>query len=163
MDRALRRGRSDVRRPRRIQVVGVNSTPRLRSDALERGGRDAPNGPRRRAARVRAPPRPAAGPRPQAARWRPDQPGRATLLALLCDLEVDVVLHGHIHRAHCWQVSDGRMPLVVASAGALVNDGRRDASFLELLADDGRLAVWRRSVAHGAPIMLYEGTRNVRA
>jgi hypothetical protein len=49
--------------------------------------------------------------------------------------------------------------MVVASAGALVNDGRRDASFLEVLADNGRLEVWRHSVARGAPIQLYQGGR----
>ena len=59
------------------------------------------------------------------------------LLALLCDLEVDVALHGHVHRAHVWQVSDGRHALVVSSAGALVNDGRRDASFNELVVEGG--------------------------
>jgi hypothetical protein len=39
----------------------------------------------------------------------------------------------------------------------------REAPEDERLADDGRLEVWCRSVAHGAPIMLYEGTRTVRA
>ena len=81
------------------------------------------------------------------------------ILALLCDLRVDLVLHGHIHRAHVWQISDGRHAIVVASAGALVNDGRRDASFLEIVADDSTLRINRRSVATGAPTALYEGTR----
>jgi 3',5'-cyclic AMP phosphodiesterase CpdA len=146
----------------RIQVVGVSSTPRLRSSALERAAetiRAAPAGALRVFALHHG-----VLPVPGRKLRDGDLTHRAgDLLALLCDLEVDVVLHGHVHRAHCWQVSDGRHSLVVASAGALVNDGRRDASFLELLAEDGRLAVSRRSVAHGAPIMLYEGTRNVRA
>jgi 3',5'-cyclic AMP phosphodiesterase CpdA len=145
-----------------VQVVGVSSTPRLRSSALERAAetiRSAPVGALRVFALHHG-----ILPVPGRKLRDGDLTNRAgDVLALLCDLEVDVVLHGHIHRAHCWQVSDGRHALVVASAGALVNDGRRDASFLELLADDGRLEVWRRSVAHGAPIMLYEGTRTVRA
>ena len=146
----------------RIQVVGVSSTPRLRSSALERAAetiRTAPAGALRVFALHHG-----VMPVPGRKLRDGDLTHRAgDLLALLSDLEVDVVLHGHIHRAHCWEVSDGRHALVVASAGALVNDGRRDASFLELLAEDGRLGVWRRSVAHGAPIMLYEGSRSMRA
>ena len=75
---------------------------------------------------------------------------------------VDLALHGHIHRANAWQLSDGRGSLVVASAGALVNDGRRDASYLEILAEHGRLAIWRRSVSTGRPTLLYEGARAAR-
>jgi 3',5'-cyclic AMP phosphodiesterase CpdA len=79
------------------------------------------------------------------------------VLALLSDLDVDLALHGHIHRANAWQLSDGRGAIVVASAGALINDGRRDASYLEVVAERGRLAVWRRSVATGRSTLLYEG------
>ena len=75
---------------------------------------------------------------------------------------MDLALHGHIHRAHAWQVGDGRHTVVIASAGALVNDGRRDASFLDILAEDGTLQVWRRSVATGRPTLLYEGARSAR-
>jgi hypothetical protein len=57
-------------------------------------------------------------------------------------------------RANAWRVSDGRGSIVVASAGALVNDGRRDASYLEVLAERGMLAVWRRSVSTGRPTLL---------
>jgi 3',5'-cyclic AMP phosphodiesterase CpdA len=145
-----------------VQVVGVNSTPRLRGSELERAAgliRSASEGALRVVALHHG-----VLPIPGRKLRDGDLATRAgDLLALLCDLEVDVVLHGHIHRAHCWQVSDGRHTLVVASAGALVNDGRRDASFIELLADNGRLEVWRRSVAHGAPIRLYDGMRAVRA
>jgi hypothetical protein len=81
------------------------------------------------------------------------------VLALLADLRVDLALHGHIHRANAWQVSDGRGSLVVASVGALVNDGRRDAIYLEIYAEHGRLAVWRWSVSTGQPTQLYEGAR----
>jgi 3',5'-cyclic AMP phosphodiesterase CpdA len=145
-----------------IHVVAVNSTPRLRSEALERASRRL-----RRAApgtlRVFALHH---GLLPVPGRKLRD--GDLTnrsgdLLALLCDLEVDLALHGHIHRAHAWQVGDGRHTVVIASAGALVNDGRRDASYLEVLAEDGRLAVWRRSVATGRPTLLYEGSRGTRA
>jgi hypothetical protein len=52
---------------------------------------------------------------------------------------------------------------VVASAGALVNDGRRDASFLEIVAADGRLMIHRRSVATGRPSLLYDATLRVAA
>ena len=79
------------------------------------------------------------------------------VIALLMDLEVDLALHGHVHRAHAWQVSDGRHELVVASAGALVNDGRRDASFLEIAVEGGTLVIRRRSVATGRPTTLFEG------
>jgi hypothetical protein len=81
------------------------------------------------------------------------------VLALLADLRVDLALHGHIHRANAWQLSDGRGAIVVASAGALVNDGRRDASYLEVLAERGRLSIWRRSVSTGRPTLLSEGAR----
>jgi 3',5'-cyclic AMP phosphodiesterase CpdA len=144
-----------------IHVVGVTSTPRLRSEALEVAAR-------------------------QMRRAGPDSlrvfalhhgllpvPGRklregdlshrsGDVLALLSDLGVDLALHGHIHRANAWQVSDGRGSIVVASAGALVNDGRRDASYLEILAERGMLAVWRRSVSTGRPTLLYEGVRAAR-
>ena len=79
------------------------------------------------------------------------------LLALLLDLGVGLALHGHIHRAHAWRLSDGKTNLVVASSGALVNDARSDASFLEVVVEDGRLKIWRRSVAAGSPTLLFEG------
>jgi 3',5'-cyclic AMP phosphodiesterase CpdA len=144
-----------------VQVVAVNSTPRLRSESLERAAREL-----RRA-------------RPGALRIFAlhhgllPVPGRklrdgdlthrsGDVLALLTDLQVDLALHGHIHRANAWQLSDGRGTVVIASAGALVNDGRRDASYLEILDEHGRLAVWRRSVSTGQPTLLYEGARTAR-
>jgi 3',5'-cyclic AMP phosphodiesterase CpdA len=146
----------------RIHVVGMNSTPRLRASTLERAAdriREAADGALRVVALHH-------GLLPVPGRKLRDgdmAPRAGDALALLCDLEVDLVLHGHVHRAHCWQISNGRHSLVVASAGALVNDGRRDASFLDVLADDGRLEVWRRSAAGGAPIRLYEGAHAARA
>ena len=83
------------------------------------------------------------------------------VLALLMDLHVDLALHGHLHRAHAWQVSDGLHAVVVAGAGALVNDGRRDASFLEITADESTIGVRRRSPSGGAET-LYEGARAAR-
>ncbi len=150
-----------VHRGTDVHVVGVTSTPRLRSEALEVAARQM-----RRA-------------RPGALRVFAlhhgllPVPGRklrdgdlshrsGDVLALLSDLGVDLALHGHIHRANAWQVSDGRGSVVVASAGALVNDGRRDASYLEVLAERGMLAVWRRSVSTGRPTLLYEGVRTAR-
>jgi 3',5'-cyclic AMP phosphodiesterase CpdA len=150
-----------VHRGADIHVVGVMSTPRLRSEVLEVAARQM-----RRAA-------------PDALRVFAlhhgllPVPGRklrdgdlshrsGDVLALLADLGVDLALHGHIHRAHAWQVSDGRGSIVVASAGALVNDGRRDASYLEVVAERGMLAVWRRSVSTGRPTLLYEGARAAR-
>jgi 3',5'-cyclic AMP phosphodiesterase CpdA len=141
-----------------VHLVGVNSTPRLRASTLERAAeaiRQAPPGALRIVALHH-------GLLPVPGRKLRDgdlAPRSGDALALLCDLEVDLVLHGHIHRAHCWQLSDGRHTMVVASAGALVNDGRRDASFLDVLADNGRLEIWRHSVARGAPIQLYQGAR----
>lgn len=144
-----------------VHVVAVNSTPRLRSESLERAAREM-----RRA-------------KPGALRIFAlhhgllPVPGRklrdgdlthrsGDVLALLADLDVDLALHGHIHRANVWQLSDGRGVVVVASAGALVNDGRRDASYLEILDEHGRLAIWRRSVSTGRPTQLYEGARSAR-
>jgi hypothetical protein len=75
---------------------------------------------------------------------------------------VDLALHGHIHRAHVWAVSDGERSIVVASAGALVNDGRRDASYLDIVAERGRLAIWRRSATTGRPTLVYEGALAAR-
>ena len=144
-----------------VHVVAVNSTPRLRSEALEvaaRALRAAPPG----ALRVFAMHH---GLLPVPGRKLRDgdlSHRSGDVLALLADLGVDLALHGHIHRAYAWQISDGRGSIVIASAGALVNDGRRDASYLEVLAEHGRLAVWRRSVATGLPSLLYEGARSSR-
>jgi Icc protein len=89
------------------------------------------------------------------------------VLALLCDLGVDIVLHGHVHRAHVWEVGDARGRVVVASAGALVNDGRRDASYLDILVDGEdrqgsgtrTIEINRRSVATGRSTLLFSATR----
>ena len=142
----------------RIQLVAVNSTPRLRPNELERAAR-----------RLRRSPAGAFRifalhhgllPVPGRKLRDGDLTSRAgDLLALLLELKVDLVLHGHIHRAHAWLVSDGHHEMVVASAGALVNDGRRDASFNEILVGDGRLEVRRRSVATGEPRLLFKTTR----
>ncbi|HEY2888786.1 MAG TPA: metallophosphoesterase [Candidatus Limnocylindrales bacterium] len=152
-------GRLDARyADPRIQLVAVNSSPRLRSAELERAAR-----------RLRRSPAGALRvfvlhhgllPVPGRKLRDGDLAGRAgDLLALLLELKVDLVLHGHIHRAHAWLVSDGHHQMVVASAGALVNDGRRDASFNEILVDGGRLEVRRRSVATGEPSVLFQMTR----
>jgi 3',5'-cyclic AMP phosphodiesterase CpdA len=142
----------------RVVVVGLNSTPRLRPESLERAARrlrQAPRGALRIVALHHG-----LLPVPGRKLRDGDVTSRAgDVLELLCDLRVDLVLHGHIHRAHAWQLSNGQHALVVASAGALVNDGRRDASFLEVLAGDDRLVVERRSAATGASTRLYEGAR----
>jgi 3',5'-cyclic AMP phosphodiesterase CpdA len=152
-------GRLDARfAAPRIQLVAVNSTPRLRPAELERAAR-----------RLRRSPAGAFRifalhhgllPVPGRKLRDGDLANRSgDLLALLLELKVDLVLHGHIHRAHAWLVSDGHHQTVVASAGALVNDGRRDASFNEILVEDGRLEVRRRSVATGEPSLLFQTTR----
>jgi len=142
----------------RLHVVGVDSNPRLRSAALERAAaamRRAKPGALRVFALHHA-----LLPIPGRKLRDGDLAHRAgDVLALLLDLRVDLALHGHVHRAHVWEISDGRHELVVASAGALVNDGRRDASFLDVLAEDGRLEIRRRSVATGRPTLLYDGRR----
>lgn len=142
----------------RIEAVAVNSTPRLRSEQLERAARrlrNAADG----AVRVFALHH-GLLPVPGRKLRDGDLTSRAgDLLALLLELKVDLVLHGHIHRAHAWLVSDGHHQMVVASAGALVNDGRRDASFNEIRVADGRLEVHRRSVATGARTMLFQTRR----
>jgi 3',5'-cyclic AMP phosphodiesterase CpdA len=142
----------------RIQLVAVNSTPRLRPSELERAARRlrrSPAGAFRIVALHHG-----LLPVPGRKLRDGDLAGRAgDLLALLLELKVDLVLHGHIHRAHAWLVSDGHHEMVVASAGALVNDGRRDASFNEILVGDGRLEVRRRSVATGEPRLLFKTNR----
>jgi 3',5'-cyclic AMP phosphodiesterase CpdA len=144
-----------------IHVVAVNSTPRLRSEALEVAARQmrraAPGALRIFALHHGLLPVPGRKLRDGDLTHR-----SGDVLALLADLGVDLALHGHIHRAHAWQLSDGRGSVLVASAGALVNDGRRDASYLEILAERGRLAIWRRSVSTGRPTLLYEGARIAR-
>jgi 3',5'-cyclic AMP phosphodiesterase CpdA len=159
---AARFGRSNAGyRSRDVHVVTVNSTPRLRSEALEvasrRMRRAAPGALRVFALHHGLLPVPGRKLRDG------DLTHRAgDVLALLADLGVDLALHGHIHRANAWQLSDGRNSIVIASAGALVNDGRRDASYLEVLAERGRLAIWRRSVSTGRPTLLYEGALAAR-
>jgi len=144
-----------------VHVVAVNSTPRLRSEALEvaarRMRRATPGALRVFALHHGLLPVPGRKLRDGDLTHR-----SGDVLALLTDLNVDLALHGHIHRANAWQLSDGRGSLVVASAGALVNDGRRDASYLEILAERGRLSIWRRSVSTGRPTLLYEGARAAR-
>jgi len=142
----------------RVELVGVNSTPRLRPDQLERAGRRlrraAPGALRVFALHHGLLPVPGRKLRDG------DLASRAgDLLALLLELRVDLVLHGHIHRAHGWVVSDGRHRTLVVSAGALVNDGRRDASFNEIRVGGGRLEVYRRSVSTGEPTLLIKTRR----
>jgi 3',5'-cyclic AMP phosphodiesterase CpdA len=151
-------GSTAVHRGADVHIVGVTTTPRLRSEALERAARQlrraAPGALRVLALHHGLLPVPGRKLRDG------DLTNRAgDVLALLTDLQVDLALHGHIHRANAWHLSDGRGSLVVASAGALVNDGRRDASYLEVDIERGRLAVWRRSVSTGRPTLLYEGAR----
>lgn len=152
-------GRLDARHADpQIQLVAVNSTPRLRPAELERAARRLRRAP---AGALRI-----SGlhhgllPVPGRKLRDGDLANRAgDLLALLLELKVDLVLHGHVHRAHAWLVSDGHHETVVASAGALVNDGRRDASFNEIVVGGGRLEVRRRSVATGEPSLLFQTTR----
>jgi 3',5'-cyclic AMP phosphodiesterase CpdA len=152
-------GRLDARFANpRIQLVAVNSTPRLRPVELERAARRlrrSPDGAFRIFALHHG-----LLPVPGRKLRDGDLASRAgDLLALLLELKVDLVLHGHIHRAHAWLVSDGHHQTVVASAGALVNDGRRDASFNEIVVEGGRLEVRRRSVASGEPSLIFATTR----
>jgi 3',5'-cyclic AMP phosphodiesterase CpdA len=144
-----------------FHVVAVNSTPRLGSAALELAARDlraaAPRALRVFALHHGLLPVPGRKLRDGDLSHR-----SGDILALLTNMGVDLALHGHIHRAHVWSVSDGDRSLVVASAGALVNDGRRDASFLDIVAERGRLAIWRRSATTGQPTLAYEGALATR-
>ncbi len=140
----------------RLHVVGVDSNPRLRSSTLEKAAK-AMRRADRGALRVFALHH-GLLPVPGRKLRDGDLSHRAgDVLALLLDLEVDLALHGHVHRAHAWRIATGERALVVASAGALVNDGRRDASFLEIDVEGGTLVVRRRSVATGRPATLFEG------
>ncbi len=140
-----------------IHLAAVNSTPRLRTESLANAARRlrrAPVGAVRVFALhhglVAAPGRKVRD---------GDLSHRAgDVLALLLDLHVDLALHGHLHRAHAWQVSDGQHATVIAGAGALVNDGRRDASFVEIDIDEATLTVRRRSPSGGGEV-LYTGPR----
>jgi 3',5'-cyclic AMP phosphodiesterase CpdA len=136
-----------------IVAVGVSSSPKLSSQSLTRAARRLRKFPD--AFRVFALHH---GLLPVPGRKLRDGdlvPRAGDVLSLLCDLGVDLVLHGHVHRAHVWRVADSRGSLLVASAGALVNDGRRDASFLEIVVDGGFVEVSRRSVATGRASPLY--------
>jgi len=145
-------------RDEHVSIVGLNSSPRLRPESLERAARrlrQAPPGVLRIVAMHHG-----LLPVPGRKLRDGDVTNRAgDVLELLIDLRVDLVLHGHIHRANAWQLSNGHHGLVVASAGALVNDGRLDASFLEVVAGDDRLTIDRRSAATGAALRLYDGPR----
>jgi len=143
-----------------VHIVGVDSNPRLRSEVLEWAAR-AMRLARQGVLRVFALHH-GLLPAPGRKLRDGDLSHRAgDVDALLADLGVDLALHVHVHRAHAGRVSAGRHNLVVASAGALVNDGRRDASLLEIITDDGRLEVRRRSVATGRQTLLYEGARTL--
>jgi len=144
----------------RVHLVAVNSTPRLRSDSLERAAkrlRGAPAG----ALRIFALHHGLIGVPGRKVRDGDLSHRAGDVLALLLDLHVDIALHGHLHRAHAWQVSDGKHSVVVAGAGALVNDGRRDASFLEIDVTETAIRIRRRSPSGGAET-LYEGPRAIR-
>jgi 3',5'-cyclic AMP phosphodiesterase CpdA len=144
----------------RVSVAGVNSSPRLRSDSLAHAAkrlRKAPPG----AVRIFALHHGLMGVPGRKVRDGDLSHRAGDVLALMLDLHVELALHGHLHRAHVWQVSDGRHALLVAGAGALVNDGRRDASFLEIDVDATRISILRRSPTGGAE-SLYEGPRTVR-
>lgn len=140
-----------------VSVAGVNSSPRLRSDSLAHAAkrlRKAPAG----AIRVFAMHHGLVGIPGRKVRDGDLSHRAGDVLALMLDLHVELVLHGHLHRAHVWQVGDGRHTMLVAGSGALVNDGRRDASFLEIDFDPTRIRILRRSPTGGAEI-LHEGVR----
>jgi 3',5'-cyclic AMP phosphodiesterase CpdA len=142
----------------RIEIVSLNSVGRLEPRQLERASRQlrhaAPGSLRVVALHHGLLPVPGRKLR------EGDLASRAgDLLALLLELKVDLVLHGHIHRAQGWLISDGRHRTLVVGAGALVNDGRRDASFNEIRVGSGRLEVYRRSVSTGEPTLLIQTKR----
>ena len=144
----------------RFVAVGVQSTPKLSSESLARAARRL----RRSDGEVRIfALHHGLLPVPGRKLRDGDLVARAgDVLSLLCDLRVDLVLHGHVHRANVWRLSDARGDIVVASAGALVNDGRRDASFLEIVVDGDSIAIDRRSVATGRATPLF-ASGDVRA
>jgi 3',5'-cyclic AMP phosphodiesterase CpdA len=144
----------------RFVAVGVQSTPKLSSESLARAARRL----RRSDGEVRIfALHHGLLPVPGRKLRDGDLVARAgDVLSLLCDLRVDLVLHGHVHRANVWRLSDARGDIVVASAGALVNDGRHDASFLEIVVDGNSIEVDRRSVATGRATPLF-ASGDVRA
>jgi 3',5'-cyclic AMP phosphodiesterase CpdA len=145
----------------RFVAVGVQSTPKLSSESLARAARRL----RRSEGTIRIfALHHGLLPVPGRKLRDGDLVARAgDVLSLLCDLDVDLVLHGHIHRANVWRVSDARGEIVVASAGALVNDGRRDASFLDIAVGADSIDVDRRSVATGRATRLYSASRSTAA
>ena len=144
-----------------VSIVGVTTTPKLAAESLERAAkrlRATKSGVRILALHHGVLPVP--GRKLRAG----DLVARAgDVLALGADIGIDLILHGHIHRANAWQVSSGARPLVVASAGALVNDGRRDASYLEIGVEPDGVEVRRRSVASGREAVLFSGSREASA
>ena len=138
---------------RGIAAVGVPSTPKLSGQSLTRAARRLRKSPD--AFRVFALHH---GLLPVPGRKMREGdviPRAGDVLSLLCELGVDLVLHGHVHRAHVWRIADSRGEILVASAGALVNDGRLDASFLEIVVDGPFVEISRRSVATGRASSLY--------
>ncbi|HYN69644.1 MAG TPA: metallophosphoesterase [Candidatus Eisenbacteria bacterium] len=137
-------------------IVGVTTTPKLSAESLEKAAkrlRASNAGIRVLALHHGVLPVP--GRKLRAG----DLVARAgDVIALGADIGIDLILHGHIHRANAWQVTAGARPLVVASAGALVNDGRRDASYLEIVIEAGAIEVRRRSVASGREAVLFSGS-----
>ena len=143
-----------------VSIVGLGVSGRIRPESIERAARRLRKAPRGtlRILALHYGLLPVPGRKVRDG----DLSNRAgDLLALLLDLGVGIALHGHVHRAHAWQISDGRKSLVVASAGALVNDARSDASFLEIVVEDGKLKIWRRSIAAGNPTLLFEGMTGI--
>ncbi|MFI5198781.1 MAG: metallophosphoesterase family protein [Candidatus Limnocylindrales bacterium] len=146
----------------RFEVVGINSTGRLRPAVAGRAAHRLGHAPGQ-AVRIVALHH-GLLPVPGRKLREGDLASQAgDLLAWFLELKVDLVLHGHIHRAHAWLVSDGHHQTVVASAGALVNDGRRDSSFNEIRLADGKLEIYLRSVATGEPTLLFRTKRRGRS
>ena len=60
-------------------------------------------------------------------------PRAADILQALIELNVDLLLCGHIHRSHVWDLSDGRHRLLCCNAGSLLDSsGKKDNGYLEI-------------------------------
>ncbi len=60
-------------------------------------------------------------------------PRAADILQTLIELNVDLLLCGHIHRSHVWDLSDGGHRLLCCNAGSLLDSsGKKDNGYLEI-------------------------------
>ncbi len=85
-------------------------------------------------------------------------PRAADILQTLIELNVDLLLCGHIHRSHVWDLSDGRLRLLCCNAGSLLDtSGKKDNGFLEIEIEHN-LRITKHTLFSRRTEMLYHRT-----